>query len=88
MISQLLTSVDRPYDAETTGVRGQTVGRRKKEFGIGTLVMIGDRGMISSVQIDAMRKIEGVDWITALKSGAIASPRTGWCSLISSTSAI
>ena len=36
-----------------------------------------------------MRKIEGVDWITALKSGAIAKlAEEGWCSLISSTSAI
>ena len=33
--------------------------------------MAGDRGMISSVQIDAMRSLDGVDWITALKSGAI-----------------
>jgi hypothetical protein len=40
-------------------------------FGIDQLVMVGDRGMISSVQIDAMRKLDGVDWITALKSGAI-----------------
>ena len=34
--------------------------------------MIGDRGMISNVQIEALAKMEGVDWITALKSGAIA----------------
>jgi transposase len=43
----------------------------KKDFGIGSLVMVGDRGMISNVQIDAIRKMDGVDWITALKSGAI-----------------
>jgi Transposase DDE domain len=42
-------------------------------FGIASLVMVGDRGMISNVQIEAMRKMEGVDWITALKSGAIAT---------------
>jgi len=41
-------------------------------FGIASLVMVGDRGMISNVQIEAMRKLEGVDWITALKNGAIA----------------
>ena len=40
-------------------------------FGIDQLVMVGDRGMISSVQIDAMRELDGVDWIAALKSGAI-----------------
>lgn len=44
----------------------------KKNFGLASLVMVGDRGMISNVQIDAMRQMEGVDWITALKSGAIA----------------
>ena len=40
-------------------------------FGIDQLVMVGDRGMISSVQIDAMHALDGVQWITALRSGAI-----------------
>jgi hypothetical protein len=31
-----------------------------------------DGGPTSNVQVDAMRAMEGVDWITALKSGAIA----------------
>ena len=44
----------------------------KKSFGLASVVMIGDRGMISNVQIEAMRQMEGIDWITALKSGAIA----------------
>jgi transposase len=48
------------------------VERVKKDFGIASLVMVGDRGMISNVQIDAMRAMDGIDWITALKSGAIA----------------
>ena len=48
------------------------VEKTKKAFGIDKLVMAGDRGMISSVQIDAIRRMDGVDWITALKSGAIA----------------
>ena len=46
--------------------------KTKKDFGIDKLVMVGDRGMISNIQIDAMRAMDGVDWITALKSGAIA----------------
>jgi hypothetical protein len=41
-------------------------------FGIASLVMVGDRGMISNVQIEAMRKLPGTGWITALKNGAIA----------------
>lgn len=48
------------------------VEKVKKEFGIGQLVMTGDRGMISNIQIEAMRKLDGIDWITALKCGAIA----------------
>jgi transposase len=49
------------------------VERARGRFGIASLIMIGDRGMISNVQIEAMRSLEGVDWITALKSGAIAA---------------
>ncbi len=33
--------------------------------------MVGDRGMISQKSVDALREQEGIDWITALKSGAI-----------------
>ena len=49
------------------------VEKTKTSFGIDRLTMVGDRGMITNVQIDAMRKLDGVDWITALKSGAIAA---------------
>jgi hypothetical protein len=49
------------------------VEKTRESFGIASLVMVGDRGMISNVQIEAMRKMEGVGWITALKSGAIAT---------------
>ena len=47
------------------------VEKVRSSFGIDRLVMAGDRGMISSIQIDAMRGLNSVDWITALKSGAI-----------------
>ena len=48
------------------------VEKVRNGFGVASLIMVGDRGMISNVQIEAMRAMEGVDWITALKSGAIA----------------
>jgi hypothetical protein len=48
------------------------VEKARKTFRLDKLVMVGDRGMISNVQIEALAKMEGVDWITALKSGAIA----------------
>ena len=47
------------------------VEKVRDAFGIASLVMVGDRGMISNVQIEAMRKLEGTGWITALKNGAI-----------------
>ena len=53
------------------------VEKAKKAFGLDRLVMVGDRGMISNVQVDALRRMEGVDWITALKSGAIAKLAEG-----------
>ena len=37
--------------------------------------MAGDRAMISSVQIDAMRKMEGVQWITAFEKRGSAQAR-------------
>lgn len=42
-----------------------------KTFGIDTLVIVGDRGMISQKQINQLKDLDGVDWITALKTGAI-----------------
>jgi len=53
------------------------VEKMKTSFGLDRLVMAGDRGMISNIQIEAMRKLDGVDWITALKSGAIAKLAEG-----------
>jgi transposase len=47
------------------------VQRVRERFGIETLVIVGDRGMISQTQITALQTLEGVDWITALKTGAI-----------------
>jgi len=49
------------------------VVRLREEFGVKQLVMVGDRGMISSKDIQQMRESEGVAWITALKSVQIRS---------------
>jgi transposase len=47
------------------------IDRLRNDFGIARLVMVGDRGMISHKAIEVLREMEGIDWITALKSGAI-----------------
>ena len=47
------------------------VERLRQDFGIEQLVMVGDRGMISSKAIAELRETEGIAWITALKSVSI-----------------
>ena len=47
------------------------VRKVKENFGIKTVVLVGDRGMISQTQIDEIKGVAGIDWITALKTGAI-----------------
>jgi len=47
------------------------VRRLKDDFAIAQLVLVGDRGMISGKAIAQLRDEEGIDWITALKSGSI-----------------
>ena len=41
-------------------------------FGIERIALTGDRGMISQKQINDLRDIDGVDWITALKTPQIS----------------
>jgi len=47
------------------------VEKVQSEFDIEHLVLVGDRGMISQKQIKQCRAREGIDWISALKTGAI-----------------
>jgi transposase len=47
------------------------VERLRTSFGIERMVVVGDRGMISSKAIAELRQEAGIDWITALKSTSI-----------------
>jgi len=47
------------------------VERVQQKFGIQALAIVGDRGMIAQTQIDSLKSMAGIDWITALKSSAI-----------------
>jgi transposase len=49
------------------------VQRVREDFGIEQLVMVGDRGMMGQKAIEELREIDGVGWITALKSVCIRS---------------
>src|SRR6266566_544475 len=48
------------------------ITRVRADFGIEQLIMVGDRGMITGTRIDDLRKLAGMDWVTALKAPAIA----------------
>lgn len=44
------------------------VSKLRDDFGLKRVVLVGDRGMISQVAIEELRKLDGMSWITALKS--------------------
>ena len=41
------------------------------KFGLQQMIMVGDRGMITSARIAGLRKLEGMAWITCLRGPAI-----------------
>ena len=47
------------------------VKKVKEQFKVNDLVLVGDRGMISQKQVDKLKGIKDIDWITALRSGQI-----------------
>lgn len=47
------------------------VTRLRERFGLDHLVLVGDRGMLTEVQINALRAHPGLGWISALRSRAI-----------------
>src|SRR5712692_1378010 len=56
--------------ADTTTLLPQ-VQRLRERLGIHDVVLVGDRGMISQKAIETLTMLEGVAWITALKSPQI-----------------
>ena len=47
------------------------VNKLRSDFGMQRIVLVGDRGMITQKQVDALREIDGIDWIAALRPEAI-----------------
>jgi transposase len=47
------------------------VDKVRNDFGIERFVLVGDRGMIAQKQVDALRDLDGIDWIAALRPEAI-----------------
>jgi Transposase DDE domain len=42
-------------------------------FGLTNVVMVGDRGMITSARIRALREVGGLGWVTSLRAPAVAA---------------
>jgi hypothetical protein len=53
------------------------VDKLKRRFGLGRVVLVGDRGMLTSARIEADLKPAGLDWITALRAPAIQALAAG-----------
>ncbi|MGH8975894.1 MAG: IS1634 family transposase [Acidimicrobiia bacterium] len=49
------------------------VGAVRERFGLGDVVLVGDRGMITSARIEALKALGGLGWVTALRAPAIAT---------------
>ena len=47
------------------------VEKLRNRFGLTRVVLAGDRGMLTEVQIDMLRKYPGLGWISALRSNSI-----------------
>jgi len=45
----------------------------KDSFGLANMVMVGDRGMITSARIAALKDLGGIGWLTALRAPSIAA---------------
>ncbi len=53
------------------------VEKLQKDFNLKSVVLVGDRGMITQKQIDDLKDLEGMEWITALKTGSIRKLMSG-----------
>jgi transposase len=49
------------------------IDKVRNEFGLENLVMVGDRGMITSARIDEMRKYTTLQWVSSLKAPQVVA---------------
>jgi transposase len=47
------------------------IDKLKARFGLKTVIVVSDRGMVTKANLELMRSSEGVEWITALKAPQI-----------------
>jgi hypothetical protein len=59
---------------DSTTVMAQVEALRKR-YKLRRMVLVGDRGMVTNVQVEALEKYPNVDWITALTNRQVAGLR-------------
>ena len=47
------------------------VHKLRERFGLRTVILVGDRGMLTQARIEALKEIEGMAWISALRAPAL-----------------
>jgi hypothetical protein len=47
------------------------VSKLKEQFGIAEVVLVGDRGMLTSARIESLKEVGGISWISALRGDQI-----------------
>jgi len=47
------------------------VDKLRVRFGLGEVILVGDRGMLASARIERLREIGGIDWVSCLRGPAI-----------------
>jgi Transposase DDE domain len=45
----------------------------RDRFGLSTMVIVGDRGMLTTARVEALKSLGGFGWVTALRAPAVAA---------------
>ena len=54
------------------------VEKLQKRFGLAEVVLVGDRGMLTSARIEALKEVGGMGWISALRTPQIEALVNKW----------
>lgn len=60
-----------PGNTSDTETLEDQIKKLKGRFELESVVLVGDRGMITQVKIDKLKDIEGIDWVSALRATSI-----------------
>jgi transposase len=55
-------------DAATVEAQVETL---KERFGMKKILLVGDRGMLTSARIEALKKVDDISWVSALQSAGV-----------------